>query len=276
MNSLFEIGFYKTLYVLRDYLSEIIIAGGWAPFIYYRYLLGNMSHEPVLTQDIDFVVKTELPVIGAKTVDQLLLEAGLRSEFITRDNPPIIHYKGAIEGTDVEIEFLTDQTGSNTANVMRVQEGLNAEALRYISIIIDNVIEVNVDAPALKDAKFPMKVKVPTPAAYIFQKGLIFRRRRDREKGAKDLYYIFDILTGCIPLKKGIMEEFALFAAKYGPWYRTFLNNLDTFFNGPGSEGVLLTSDQRPAGAFTGMDDDQLKLYIYGMFAEFIANLKGL
>jgi len=47
MNDLFISVFLKTLRILKDYLSVIVIGGGWAPFIYYRYLLGDKAHEPV-------------------------------------------------------------------------------------------------------------------------------------------------------------------------------------------------------------------------------------
>lgn len=53
----FYIGFLRTLWILRDYLDEIIVGGGWAPFLYYRYLLQNSDYEPVRTRDIDFIVK---------------------------------------------------------------------------------------------------------------------------------------------------------------------------------------------------------------------------
>lgn len=47
MNDSFISGFLKTLRILKDYLSEIVIGGGWAPFIYYRYLLKDKEHEPL-------------------------------------------------------------------------------------------------------------------------------------------------------------------------------------------------------------------------------------
>jgi len=147
MNDSFTIGFLRTLWILRDYLHEIIVGGGWAPFLYYRYLFQNRDYEPVRTRDIDFIVKKEVPVVGDKTVDQLLIEAGFKARFKSRDNPPLVHYDGSIEDVEVEIEFLTDQVGSNSEIVLKVQKDLHAEALRFISIIIDNVIEVTVDEP---------------------------------------------------------------------------------------------------------------------------------
>ena len=76
MNDLFVPGFIKTLWILKDYLPVIVIGGGWAPFVYHQYLLGNTSHEPIRTRDIDLMVPRTVPVIGKKTVDQVLVEAG--------------------------------------------------------------------------------------------------------------------------------------------------------------------------------------------------------
>ena len=57
MNDDFTHGFFNTLVILKSYLSEIVIGGGWAPFLYYRYLVGDRYHAPVLTSDIDLMVK---------------------------------------------------------------------------------------------------------------------------------------------------------------------------------------------------------------------------
>lgn len=100
MNDPFISGFLKTLRILKDYLPVIVIGGGWAPFIYYRYLLGNKEHEPIRTSDIDFMVQAQVPVIGSKTVDQILVEAGFEAVFKSRDNPPLIHYEGNIDNLE--------------------------------------------------------------------------------------------------------------------------------------------------------------------------------
>lgn len=66
--------------------------GGWAPFLYYRYLLQNRVYEPVRTRDIDFMGKKEVPVIGNKTVDQLLIGAGFEVKFKSRDIHLVVYY----------------------------------------------------------------------------------------------------------------------------------------------------------------------------------------
>ncbi|MBW2614785.1 MAG: hypothetical protein JRD02_01235 [Deltaproteobacteria bacterium] len=87
----FKAGFLKTLWILRDYLSVIVIGGGWVPLLYYHYLLADKSREPVRTRDIDLLVDIHVPVVG-ESVDRLLLEAGFRPAFKSLDTPPVIHY----------------------------------------------------------------------------------------------------------------------------------------------------------------------------------------
>ena len=41
--------------------------------------------------------------------------------------------------------------------------------------------------------------------------------------------------------------------------FKTFIKNLSNFFETIDSEGILLVSDQRPATAFTDLDNDQFK-----------------
>ena len=36
----FQAGFLKSLWLIKDYLPKVVIAGGWVPFVYYRYLVG--------------------------------------------------------------------------------------------------------------------------------------------------------------------------------------------------------------------------------------------
>jgi hypothetical protein len=169
MNEDFTRGFFNTLVILKSYSSEIVVGGGWAPFLYYRYLVGNRNHAPVRTSDIDLIVKHHVPKFGSKTIDELLTEANLEAKFKTLDTPPIIHYEGKIEGADVEIEFLTDQTGLRPNTVLEVQKGLHAEALRYVSILVENTLELVIDDVGTIQDGPPIIVQVPTPAAYIFQ-----------------------------------------------------------------------------------------------------------
>ena len=267
-------GFLKTLWILREYLSVIVVGGGWVPFLYYHYLVADKSREPIRTRDIDLLVETRVPVLGGKSVDGLLLEAGFRSVFRSSDRPPVIHYEGTIEGEDVEIEFLTDQRGAKEDVVIEVQEGLHAEALRFISIPIEHAIELTIDDFQIGREHHPFRVKVPSPEAYIFHKGLIFERRKDKEKKAKDLYYIFDILANCPELKGRIIQGLNGFEKQYASWFSRFIRNLQKYFSELTADGVDMVSSQRPAEAFPKLTKEQFRQYVLGTFQELMEEVQ--
>ena len=55
-----------------------------------------------------------------------------------------------------------------------------------------------------------MMFRLPSPSAYIFNKGLIFPRRKARTKKGKDLYYIFDLLVYRDDFRDKIVSDLGL------------------------------------------------------------------
>lgn len=49
-----EVIFFKVLKDLKDYLEDLTLVGGWIPYIYSKFLWGNLTVKPVTTADIDF------------------------------------------------------------------------------------------------------------------------------------------------------------------------------------------------------------------------------
>ena len=273
MSQDFKAGFLKTLWILRDYLPVIVIGGGWVPLLYYHYLLADKSRAPIRTRDIDLLVDIQVPMAGAKTVDRLLLEAGFKATFKSSDIPPVIHYEGTIDGEEVEIEFLTDQRGPRDDVVIEVQNGLHAEALRFISILICHAIEVTIDDFRIGGEYHPISVKIPSPESYIFHKGLAFERRKDKQKKAKDLYYIFDILVNCPELKERIIDGLKGLEKEYPSWFSRFIKNLQKNFSDLTADGILMISGQRPTDAFPQLREWQFREYVLGIFEEFLEEL---
>jgi len=273
----FTRGLLKTLAVLRPYHLQLVIGGGWAPFLYYRYLAKNREHTPVLTRDIDFMVRHQVPIVGPKTIDEILTkEAKLTAAFKNLDNPAVIHYEGTIDGVEVEIEFLTDQTGSQEEKVLVVQKGLHAEALRYVSVIVENTLLLEINDAKSMQGHGPLIVQIPKPAAYIFQKGLSFPSRRDEQKASKDLYYIFDILTGIPDEYIFNGGDFELLSGKHPAWFKQLISNFSFQFESADAESPIRIVEQRPADAFFNLDDDQLRNFAHGIMAQFIKKLKSL
>jgi len=274
MSNIFKKEFFSTLLILRDYLSDIVIAGGWAPFIYYQYLLSDKEREPLRTKDIDIIVPERLKTKSNKTIDEILIEAGFKINFKSRHSPPVVSYEGTIGEFEVEIEFLTHRKGDRGGQVAIVQDGLHAQMLRFVNLLIENTITVDIDDFQLADDEI-LKIRVPTPGAYIFQKGLIFTRRTREIKRAKDLYYIFDILSNCEVLHSKIIKEICSFRAAYpAVWSRKFLSNLKKYFSDVHASGVQLVQSQRPENAFPSINDEQFFHYILRVFQDFIERVE--
>jgi len=272
----FKIGFLKTLWLIREYLSEVVIGGGWVPLIYYHYLLGSKSKYPILTKDIDIIVKEKIPVIGSKTLDELLTDAGLKTIFKSLDPTlPVVHYEGAIDNYETEIEFLTNLKGLGDKDVIEVQKGLHAKALRFISILTENVMEITIDDFSLIDQSRVLNIRVPSPAAFLFHKGVTFVRRNESKKKEKDLYYMFDVLVNCSELEGEIDEGLKILKSNYSSWFKSFIKNLIGYFADDTSDGIKFVHSQKPKGDFPEMNDEQFKLYVFNIFNSFIRKIKS-
>jgi len=273
MSNQFKSEFFETLSIIKDYLPDIVIAGGWAPLIYYHYLLSDKTRVPLRTVDIDIVVPGKLRKRKSKTIDTLLTEAGFKTRFKSRHQPPVISYEGKIGDFDAEIEFLTHRRSARDGQVAVVQDGLHAQMLRFINILLENNITLDIDDYKMSEGIL-LQVRVPTLGAFIFQKGLTFPRRTRPIKKAKDLYYIFDILANCENLHQQILEEIVSFNDVYpASWFKQFKRYLSLNFSDVDKDGVLMIQSQRPENAYPAMNEQQFQQYVFGIFQEFIANI---
>lgn len=72
------LSFLKTIDVLKKYLNDIVIVGGWVPFLYRRYGHIPSRHPSIRTMDIDIAVPGRLKEIGRPSIDELLSDAGYK------------------------------------------------------------------------------------------------------------------------------------------------------------------------------------------------------
>lgn len=141
---------------------------------------------------------------------------------------------------------------------------------------MDNTLILKIDDVESAQGSSPLIVQVPRPAAYIFQKGLSFPLRRDKQKASKDLYYIFDILAGISEAYTVKSGDFEALSGKHPTWFKQFKSNLSTQFENPNAEGPLRVVEQRPADAFSDLNDDQLRYFAHGIMEKFINKLGTL
>ncbi len=256
---------FRTLVALKPYLRQVVIVGGWVPFLYRKY--GNIParHPAVHTTDIDIAVPLKVPLIGRASMDSLLLEAGFTAQ-ITGSYGPVVKYELISPAT--EIEFITPEIGRPGKPVITIQEGLKAQALRYVEILLGNTRQIKINDHA-EGMSVLVDVKLPSPAAYIYQKALTLSLRKP--KAAKDLYYIFDLLDSSVEMQTEIPSEIKLLQAQYTPrWFNSAIRNLERYFPDISAEGPTLIASQ-----YTGpMNTDMIQNYSHQVFRDLIDRLR--
>ncbi len=181
--------------VISEFLSSIgpwcnwvVIGGGYALFIYKLYLADQqLKNSPVGTRDIDSLISRKTPVVSDKNIAKYLNEAGFIHIFKSMDVPATEAYVKEINGTEVEIEFLTDSAARNDKSKNIVIAGVVAQPLSYLNLSLQMTIEFQTYSGRIG--------RVVSPGAWMFHKGLTFTKRKSSLKKVKDLYGIWYAAT---------------------------------------------------------------------------------
>lgn len=261
----------KALKVLAPYLDEIVIVGGWVPFLYHRYGQMPSPHPLLRTMDIDVVVPRHVEERERPTIDELLSRAGYEARIYGSD-VPVIKYE--LTSPVTEIEFLTPEVGKPGKAALTVQRGLTAQALRYLQILLENTKKMEI-SDTIDGSDISLVVTVPSPGAFIYQKGLTLSpsSRRSSTKVDKDLYYIFSFVDSSRELRDSIPAEINFLRSRYpAKWFRKFINNLNDYFPESGGEGPA-----RVAKLYTGrLPTATFRNYAHRTFREFIQALQEI
>ena len=193
-------------------LKNIIIIGSWC-ISFYREYFDKVKYLPsIKTRDIDFLVPAPLRIKTKIDIPELLKDIGF-----------IVGFKGSqgyikLEHPELTIEFLVPEKGKGLDKPYPLpQLGLNAQALRSLSFLTDNTICVEIGN---------ISITVPHPANFALHKLIIFQRRKNMEKIAKDRDAAVKILKALI--EKGeigvIKKSFSTVPQK---WQKKILKGLE-------------------------------------------------
>lgn len=258
----------KILDPIEPYLENVVLCGGWTLFVYRKWVLGKPGPLPLRTADVDVAVPKKLPV-KSKPVEELLKQAGFREELSGSGKLPVMQFR---RKDAPYIEFLTPRKSTKDPEVVAVQSGVTAQVLQYLDIVLENPHPVKVPGRRYS-------VRVPTAAAYLYQKGLSFRYRSKREHMAKDLAYMFELLNNFPELRKRLPGEVAKLGRKTPSWFRTFKLNLRKRFPSGDSEAAWQVVEQQPHpyAEFVRMDPTNgrslLAQTVYNAFGSFLDEL---
>jgi len=238
----------STLAALGDYLQDIVVVGGWVPHLYRKIWPSQSVVEARRTFDLDAAVPGRLAVGHRRRLDALLAGEGYTLLLGGDSGLPAQIYQSPPGSDLLPIEFLAPLVGRQEETTVEIQEGVTAQALRYLDILLDNTFEVRLSTETHGDSSRELALRVPIPGAYVFHRGLISESGGSRRRG-KDLYYIFETWASLPDVWDQISAQIVEIRANYPPtWYRRFRSDLESLFPSSAGAGILLVFEQYEAG----------------------------
>lgn len=237
-----ENGLRAVLRELEPYLSDLVLIGGWVPYLYHHYgRFGGWSGRDTLTRELDLLVDQPLHSAGRRPLAALLLEARFRVE------APAVWVRDLAVGE--KIEFLTTFHGTARGKgypvALEGQPGLSAIPLPGLELLRDHTEILHL--PEGGGGSPGLSVRVPTLGAYVINKAATFMSRGNREdedghpKLAKDLLYLRDVAAAGHDVVEEIessVERLARASSAHAEMVRTAANHLGLVVGG-GSPAFL-------------------------------------
>jgi hypothetical protein len=216
----FEAGLRTILEILEPYRSDLVLIGGWVPYLYRHY--GEMDAwggEDTLTFELDVLVSRPLPPRGRPALATVLRSAG----FLPLDGemPSAVWHRDG--GVGEKIEFITLHRGMahglGRVVPLTEQPGVGAIPLTELEVMQSHTRTLLI--PAMPGFR-AVEVQVPTLGAYVVNKALTFIRRRPHSgevgtpKLPKDLLYLRDLSAAGKHLRAAIRDDVEMIARSPG------------------------------------------------------------
>jgi hypothetical protein len=204
----------RIVWELRPYLADIVIIGGWVPFLHQRYSsTSSWNSRLSLTAEVDVLVTPDLPKDGRKSLAEILEGAGFA--------PTNASDAAAVWANDPErgekVEFLVPHTGTiqtlNQVVPIRSQDRVGAIALSALGVMQHHNTLLAVPAVSSDGEQETVNVRVPLLGAYVLNKAATFNRRSPLAGGgsnlkrAKDLLYLRDLMAANAQIVQQIENE---------------------------------------------------------------------
>lgn len=233
--------FFKVLDDLKHYLRDLTLVGGWAPFVYARYLWNNIPARPIATVAIDFGFGETTIKSYSKTIFQTLssLDYTERHPRMDRIYPVVLYKEGK-----VPVDFITFPEIADDTIEKFIGRQININKIDDFDFLIKNRIPIDIKVTKRKPA---YKIYCPKPSAFIYHKGATFIEREDQQKQTKDLYYMYFILRYA-PDLDSIFKEIIQF--KKDLQLENIAKNLNRFFERKSSYGCLMVEKENGPDAY--------------------------
>jgi hypothetical protein len=248
-----ETVFFNVLEDISDYLPDLTLVGGWMPYIYSNYLWKTTVRNPVTTVDIDFGVDQSVSKDYPKTIFETLSSLDYKERRPRMDRMfPVVFYK-----EKVPVEFITYPTVDIKAIEKMVGQQIQINKIEKFDFLLKHRVSINIQTK-----KKSYLLNCPKPSAFLYHKGATFIDRENKEKQAKDLYYMYFILRYA-PDTDAILKEVSQYRQK--GYLTDTLDNINKFFARVSSQGCLIVEQEN------GTDE-----YIHDVRQDIFDRFKGL
>lgn len=229
-----ETVFFNVLEDIRDYLSDLTLVGGWMPYIYSNFLWKTSVRNPVTTVDIDFGVDQSVTRDYSKTIFETLSSLDYKERHLEMDRMfPVVLYKEKIP-----VEFITYPAVDIKAIEKMVGQQMQINKIDKFDFLLKHRISINIQA---KKKNKSYLINCPKPSAFLYHKGATFIDRENKEKQAKDLYYMYFILRYAPDIDL-ILRGISQYREK--GYLMNVPDNINKFFERISSQGCLLVEQE--------------------------------
>jgi len=225
--------FFNVLDDISAYLSDLTLVGGWMPYIYSNYLWKTSIRNPIVTVDIDFGVDQTVAGDYSKTIFETLSNLDYKERRPQMDRMfPVVLYK-----EKVPVEFITYPTVDIKAIEKMVGTQILINKIEMFDFLLQHRLPITIKN---KKGDRTYTLNCPKPSAFLYHKGATFIERMNKEKQAKDLYYMYFILRYA-PDIEVILKEVSEYKTKgYLP---SVEDNINKFFERVSSQGCLMVEE---------------------------------
>ena len=226
---------------LEPFGVHAVLIGGCANALYRHHPLSvSSAPRPLLTSDADFATP------AGQFPDRPSLRTRLEAEGLHLAPPdrPTNKYKlhaEAIESLEVlcPMAGLSRELRNSSPALVPIQDDVTAEALDYLDLLLIEPWCIDLSMVPELGVRDSLAVHIPNPVAYVLQKALVRSKRREREKRAKDAYYIYEVAVLFRRSLDRLGKDAAAVRAQAVPkWLQRAVAVLETIFRDANAEGV--------------------------------------
>lgn len=192
----------RILWELRPYMQDVVVIGGWVPYLYQRYGSFPLWRARLsLTAEVDVMLAHDLTPGDRKPLAEILRAAGYQP--VNESDPAAVWASDPESGE--KIEFLVPHRGTALTQggiaPINAQPAIAAISLPSLEILHQHTGALSVEARGPANGVMLVAVTVPRLGAYTINKAATYNDRTPLAGGtanpklAKDLLYLRDLMA---------------------------------------------------------------------------------